>query len=190
MIKAGVGGLTGLIGAIQANQQAKELQGAAASAQERADPFGPYRGQFAEQLMALTQDPSRIQQNPAYKARLEAGLEAINRQAAAKGYLGSGNRFLGLQEYGQKSASEEYDKEVNRLAQLAGAQFAPGTGAALGFQGLQASQGAESQRNAAIGQGIGSIVDWALGGQQQSSNQEDLYRKALEQILRQQGGGY
>ena len=43
------------------------------------------------------------------------GLEAVNRTAAAKGQLGSGNRLYDLTNYGQGLASQTYNSTVNQL---------------------------------------------------------------------------
>ena len=59
-----------------------------------------------------------IEQSPAYKWRYDQGLEAVNRTAAAKGMLGSGNRLSELVKYGQGAASQEYGDEWNRQYQL------------------------------------------------------------------------
>lgn len=59
-----------------------------------------------------------IEQSPAYKWRYDQGLEAVNRTAAAKGMLGSGNRLAELTKYGQGMASQEYGDEWNRQYQL------------------------------------------------------------------------
>lgn len=59
-----------------------------------------------------------IEQSPAYKWRYDQGLEALNRTAAAKRMLGSGNRLAELVKYGQGMASQEYDNEWQRQYQL------------------------------------------------------------------------
>ena len=61
---------------------------------------------------------ANIEQSPAYKWRYDQGLEAVNRTAAAKGMLGSGNRLAELTKYGQGMASQEYDNEFDRQYRL------------------------------------------------------------------------
>ena len=90
-------------------------------AQERSDPFGPYRGQYAAQMQALEANPSLITSRPGYNA----GLEAVQRQMQSKGYLGSGNHAASLMEY----SGGFFDKEMTRLANLAGAGIGPGNSA-------------------------------------------------------------
>lgn len=78
------------------------------------------QGFYGDQLKSLYQDPSSFKLNPAYQTMYDQGLEAVNRTAAAKGMLGSGNRLLELQNTGAKLANLAYNDEANRLASLAG----------------------------------------------------------------------
>lgn len=73
---------------------------------------------YQNQLNQLLQDPSKIQQTAGYQFQLGQGNEAINRSAAAKGMLNSGNVLAELAKYGQGMASTEYGNQVNRLAGL------------------------------------------------------------------------
>ena len=93
----------------------------AGDAQERSDPFGPYRGQYAAQMQALEANPGLITSRPGYNA----GLEAVQRQMQSKGYLGSGNHSAALMEY----SGGFFDKEMTRLGNLAGAGIQPGNSA-------------------------------------------------------------
>lgn len=67
---------------------------------------------------SLLDNPDSINQSAAYKFRVNQGQEALNRNLAAKGMLGSGNRLMELTKYGQDMASQEYDNQFNRLANL------------------------------------------------------------------------
>jgi hypothetical protein len=73
-----------------------------------------------QRLASLLDDPDSIQQSAAYKFRVGQGQEALQRQLAAKGMLGSGNRLMELTKYGQDMASQEYDNQANRLQNLLG----------------------------------------------------------------------
>jgi len=71
----------------------------------------------------LITDPSKIQQTAGYQFALDQGNQAINRSAASKGMLNSGNVLAELARYGQGMASTEYDKQLARTrggAELAG----------------------------------------------------------------------
>lgn len=75
-------------------------------------------GQYQNQLNKLLQDPSSIQNDPAYQFRMQQGQEAINRSAAAKGTLNSGGVLAELEKYGQGMASQERQNQINTLADL------------------------------------------------------------------------
>lgn len=62
--------------------------------------------------------PQNFDQSDAYKWNFEQGREAVNRTAAAKRMLGSGNRLSELTKFGQGLASQEYGNEFNRQLSL------------------------------------------------------------------------
>lgn len=111
----------------------------ARDAREASDPFAPFRRGYAEQLMQLEANPGMIVNRPGFKA----GLEAIQRNNAARGYAGSGNETAVLSRYG----GEFFNNELNRLATLAGAGQTPGAGQ---FPAAQLT----SQSLASIGYGL------------------------------------
>lgn len=82
--------------------------------------------------------PSDFTKSPDYQFRLNEGLKALDRGAAARGSYLSGATMKGLQEYGQQSASQEFQNRFSRLSGLAG----------LGGNMTQ-TQGALGQQNAA-----------------------------------------
>lgn len=75
---------------------------------------------YDARLNSLMSDPNSISNSAAYKFRLDQGNQAIQRSAAAKGMLGSGNTLAELLKYGQGEASQEYGNEVGRLTTLRG----------------------------------------------------------------------
>lgn len=103
-------GLAGALGLLSMGKKAKN--------QPPFDPlgYGP-RSQWLTQLQQLTANPGMITSMPGY----EAGMQAVTRNMAAQGYLGSGNMMAAMAKYG----GDFYSQEVQRLAGLAGAQFAP-----------------------------------------------------------------
>tara|TARA_R110000868_G_scaffold141892_1_gene358815 strand:+ start:243 stop:1379 length:1137 start_codon:yes stop_codon:yes gene_type:complete len=104
----------------------------AGDARKASDPFGQYRGAYGAQLAGLEANPSTITGRPGW----QAGMEAIQRNNAARGYAGSGNEMAIMSRYG----GEFFNNEATRLAGLAGAGAAPGAGqfnaAQLTGQGL------------------------------------------------------
>jgi hypothetical protein len=122
------------------------------------DPFGPQRGQYQTQLNSLMSDPNSITQSPAYQFRLNQGIGAIDAGAAAKGMLGSGNRMMELEQFGQGLASQEYDNQFNRLALLSGATT--GSPAAAGsnlMEGLRTGYQMDQNRTSDIGRSLGML---------------------------------
>lgn len=61
----------------------------------------------------------KFQTSPGYDFRMQEGVNAIDRSAAARGSLMSGQTLKALNEYGQGLASQEYGDYYNRLAGLA-----------------------------------------------------------------------
>ena len=72
----------------------------------------------ANKLNTLLQNPSSVKSTPGYQFAYNQGLEAVNRTAAAKGQLGSGNRLYDLTKFGQGLASQTYNNTVSQLTNL------------------------------------------------------------------------
>lgn len=101
-----------------------------------ADPWAANRPIYMEQLNRLMTQGFNPN-DPAYKARMQAGTSAIERSAAAKGMLGSGNTLAELTQFGQGLASQEYQNQFARLAELAGVQAGSPVDAARLMAGQQ-----------------------------------------------------
>jgi len=145
-LQSGMNILQGLYGI----NQSRQLSELAKRMAERSDPFGPYREQYAQQLAALSANPSLITKQPGYAA----GLEAVRRSLAAQGYQGSGNMMAALSQYGQKFLGDEQ----NRLATLAGAGFNPASAGQLAMTGnISAAQLLGSSLNR-LGGGIWQLL--------------------------------
>lgn len=63
--------------------------------------------------------------DPGYKFRLDEGIKALERGAAARGGLLGGNQMRGLTEYGQNYASGEYQNAFNRYQAERAARLSP-----------------------------------------------------------------
>ena len=68
---------------------------------------------------------NQFQQDPGYAFRLSEGLRALDRTAAQRGGLLSGNTIKGAQRYGQDLASQEYQNAFNRYQTERAAQLNP-----------------------------------------------------------------
>lgn len=62
-------------------------------------------------------DPSEVGKDPAFQFRFDQGLKALSANRAGAGTFLSGATGKALQDYGQKSASQEYDNIWNRSLQ-------------------------------------------------------------------------
>lgn len=123
--------------------------------QNRED-LAPYRQSGTNALSglwALMQDPNSVTKMPGYQFRLDEGVKALDRGAAARGMLNSGASGKALMRYGQDYASSEYGQNFNRLAALAGVgQTATGQGVAAG----QSAAGAMGNAYLSAGNARGS----------------------------------
>ena len=149
----------------------------------------------------------QFQADPGYAFRFSQGQKALERSAAARGGLISGNTGGALQQYGQGMASQEYQNAFNRyqtersarlnpLQSLAGVgqtsvnqlgaagqNYAMGMGEALGAGAQARASGYMGAANA-IGGGVGQYM-----GYQQNQATNSLLQQALANRTG-GGGGY
>lgn len=128
----------------------------------------------------------QFQQDPGYAFRMQEGMKALERSAAARGGLLSGGMLKGAQQYGQDLASQEYMNAFNRYqaernARLNPLQSLAGIGQTATNQLGQAGQtmagnvgqamGAAAQARAsgyvgganALSQGLGTYLNYQQG---------------------------
>ena len=67
----------------------------------------------------------QFQQDPGYAFRMQEGMKALDRSAAARGGLLSGSTLKGAQRYGQDLASQEYMNAFNRYQTERNARLNP-----------------------------------------------------------------
>lgn len=213
-IVGGIGAVGNVVGgAIQADAAGKAAAGQQAAAdkslalqrqmydQNRQD-WAPWREAGAQALQGLqNKDFSRdftaadFQADPGYAFRMAEGSKALERSAAARGGLMSGNFAKAITNYGQDAASQEYqnaynrfnadrDRRFGRLSSIAGlgynaqgATSAAGqnyanasgdilTGSA-GQQGAAQMAGAQGWSNAISG--VGNAISGGIGAAQNAS---------------------
>jgi hypothetical protein len=117
----------------------------------------------------------QFQKDPGYQFRLDEGLKALDRQAAARGGLISGNAMKAAGRYGQDYASGEYNNAFNRYlaernAQLGPLQSLAGVGqSATNYVGNAAQNMGQAQAQGA--QAIGSARASGYLGQSNLLNQ-------------------
>jgi hypothetical protein len=158
---AAITGMSDLVAKYLAEQQPQLSQ---------TNRFEPALAQSQQRLSSLLDDPNSVQQSAAYKFRVGQGQEALQRQLAAKGLLGSGNRLMELTKYGQDMGSQEYGAQFDRLNSLnqGNAQ------SWLGDKGANTSQFSALQSQFAD---KGNLLNSLVGQQNQAqgtANQYDL----------------
>ena len=137
--------------------------------QAKDDPWSFYRSGFADKLaQSGSNDPTEIYRSklqemstgkfgiddPSYKFRFDQGQQALERSQASRGFLGSGNAAIELQQYGQESASQEYGAQFQRLMQAMGAvesQYNSSQNRLMQLAGIQ-TPGVQAGINAGITQ--------------------------------------
>src|SRR6267142_2216038 len=75
---------------------------------------------YAQQLQQLIADPSSVTKLPGYQFNKDQGTQAVARQMAGSGFLGSGNEAIALTKYGQDYATSAYKTQAELLGQFAG----------------------------------------------------------------------
>ena len=111
----------------------------------------------------------QFQQDPGYAFRMQEGMKALERSAAARGGLLSGSMLKGAQRYGQDLASQEYMNAFNRYqaernARLNPLQSLAGIGQTATNQLGQAGQTMASNVGQAMGAAAQARASGYVGG--------------------------
>ena len=138
-------------------------------------------------------DPSQInlQQDPGYQFRMDQGVEALDKSAAARGRLLSGAQQKALTDYGQGMGSQEYSnayarysdqyaKEADRRAQ----QYNMLSGLSAGGQSSAAGQ---AQSTSQLASSSGNILSNLGNAQAQSHYAQGQARAGAYQGIAQSG---
>ena len=143
------------------------------------EPFQPFV-EAGQQGAASLRNPMNIYFNdPGFRFRLEEGQKALERSAAARGGLVSGQTLQDVQQFGQRLASEEYGNAYNRALAAAGL----GLGATSTQAGLTSDVGSRivqgllglGQQESDIAREIADIASFStLGAGQAIANRERL----------------
>ena len=107
----------------------------------------------------------QFQADPGYSFRMDEGMKALERSAAARGGLLSGSAMKGIQRFGQGMASDEYSNAFNRYqiernARLNPLQSLAGAGQTSASQIGQAGQSMTAgigQSNQAMASNLGNL---------------------------------
>ena len=119
----------------------------------------------------------QFQQDPGYAFRLQEGMKALERSAAARGGLLSGSTLKGAQRYGQDLASQEYMNAFNRYQAERNARLNP-------LQSLAGVGQTATNQLGQAGQTMASNVGQALGSYGQN------YAQALGAAAQARASGY
>ena len=129
-----------VIGGIATGQAAREQSKAtdrATAAQERMfnrqvelqEPFRQVGVNALPELVEASRytpfSMEQFQQDPGYAFRMREGLKALDRSAAARGGLLSGNQLRGVTQFGQELGSQEYGNAFNRYQAERAARLNP-----------------------------------------------------------------
>jgi hypothetical protein len=120
LISNPLGALTGSTAARR--QIDRGTQGAGVALQQGFDAAASYLDPFTAQvpglLGRLLTGNLDLPQDPAYKLRLNQGLNAVQDRYAASGSPFSGAAARALNDYAQQAAAQEYDARYQRLSDL------------------------------------------------------------------------
>lgn len=104
---------SGVLSMFQGMDQNRRMKGAYNELNSMGDPFAALRQQGMSRLAALNSDPGgALAGTPGYKA----GMDAVTRQRAAMGQLGSGNLATALLDYGGNIFNAERGNAMNQIA--------------------------------------------------------------------------
>lgn len=147
--------------------QANDLKKLSQQAMKDQNPFGPWRAGYAEDLRALQSNPGSIVDRPGF----QIGQIALDRRLAAQGYNPATTKIPGNYIDAQSTyGANFYNQELQRLMQLSGANFPPGSSQA----GITGSMGAADLASKSL-----ASAGYALGGSDSSKQLEEI--KALLQ---------
>lgn len=115
--------------------------------------------------------PDQLTTDPGYQFRLQEGLKALERSAAARGGLMSGATGKALTRYGQEAASQEYQNAYNRALTEYNALKAREAEEYNRLSGLAGVGGTTAQQITSAGQQMASNVGNIGMGQAQIAGQ-------------------
>lgn len=178
ILAAAVPAVASIYGAKKQASAAKRAGAVEAAAAQRAEArLAPYAetggnalARYADSLGLTTPEAQQeafdtFTETPGYQFQLNEGLGAIDKSAAARGGLFSGNTLRAAQEYGQGLASTEFGNYLARLSELVrgGQSAAAGQGAA-GIQAGTATAGGIRGSANALAQGAYGVSNAITGG--------------------------
>lgn len=129
---------------------------------------GAYNAESFNPDIDVTQDPS-------YQFRLNQGVNALDKSAAGRGKLFSGQQAKAVSQYGQEMASQEYQNAYNR------SMAANQQNNALQAQAYGINQGRQNMLMGINNTNYGRDMNTYNTGVQQNALMADLYSQAFNQ---------
>lgn len=113
--------------------QANQSRQVAPLIQNIADPWGPRRERYQNQLDTLMDDPGSFASSPVYKFAYNQGLDNLRNKLAGSGMYNSGNALKAAMDYGREATSQLYFPQANLLSKLAGVDSSSPAAGALAW---------------------------------------------------------
>lgn len=155
--------LQGLLGMYGARQNANQMNGMMDRATQSADPFGPQRGFYADQLKQSYQNPQQMWDSPQWQSLRKRMMEDSTAKDAA------GGRLTDFAHRDERLASYFMGDYLPKMQQgLQGPAGANGNPAAVA-QALQAMSGNVANANAGQNNALGYLLSNLFQGQQPST---------------------
>jgi hypothetical protein len=114
--------------------------------------------QYAKMLNDLIANPQSVTSLPGYDFNKSQGEQAVARQMAGSGFLGSGNEAIALEQYGQNYATSAYQTQASLLASLAGLNVNPTSGLGTASGALSGASAANSAGNSSLQQLLATLT--------------------------------
>lgn len=157
------------------------LQSGIQKAEQAYAPYADTGAQETRQALSGAMGPEAqaqayadYQESPGVAWLRERGMSGINRDAAATGGLGGGNRLKALSQFNQGLASQDFGNYWNRLVEIAGTSYSAAQNLAnLGYGAGIEGSGLEERRGA-FQTGLTSRTSDQYGAQQQLGDQRYL----------------
>lgn len=165
------------------NKGIKDVQNAFNEAKGYQQPYYDFGTDSLSGFKTWLSDPNAVSSDPSYKFRFGQGQQALENSAAARVGLLSGNALRAITDYGQDSASQEYENQYQRWLQRLGI----GQGAAANMSNLSTGRG-QGLANLHVGQGVTGFNQF-LGGLGAIQGAENSLNNIVQSWVPAQYGG-
>jgi len=137
---------------------------------------------------------SQFRTGPGYQFQMDQGLDAINRGAAARGGLASGNNTVDIMKYAQGMADQSWQQNLNNLSGMANTGMQAAQGMAQNNQSLAQLASNYGSNSAQLQQGYGDRLagnNSALAGNEtnMANNLANMTYNTANQMASNTGAG-